>query len=95
MNTSRRTPTTEARLTLNPNREVTGRDWFILVRALSYARAAIRSLPPPLREESDCEDMDRIFEALIPNPDQRAALEQTVFTNFVQRRGAVLGSDST
>ena len=43
---------------------ITGRDGYIVAKALAYAIETISSLPERRQEWSDCEDMKRIFEAM-------------------------------
>lgn len=43
---------------------ITGRDGFIIAKALAYAIEANGALPEHLQEWSDCEDMKKIFEAM-------------------------------
>jgi hypothetical protein len=42
---------------------VTGRDGYIIAKALAYAISAIEALPPRWQEWSDCEDMKAILRA--------------------------------
>jgi hypothetical protein len=51
--------------------DVTGRDSYIIVKALAYAIATIEGLPECRQEVSDCEDMAALLKALCPNEAQR------------------------
>lgn len=57
---------------------ITGRDRYVLVKALVYAIAAIDSRPSDQQERSDRDDMARLLEAMCPDEGQRQALDLTV-----------------
>jgi len=46
-----------------PN-SITGRDRYIMAKALAYAIETIEALPERWQEESDCQDMKMIFEVM-------------------------------
>jgi hypothetical protein len=43
------------------NKNITGRDGYIMLKALAYAIETIDRLPEPWQEASDCEDMNRLL----------------------------------
>jgi hypothetical protein len=49
--------------------EVTGRDHFIMCKALAYAIVAIGRLPKEWQEQSDREDMLALLRAMARQPD--------------------------
>ena len=49
---------------------VTGRDGYIITKALAYAIEAISSLPAAWQENGDQNDMKRLLESLVPNDTQ-------------------------
>jgi hypothetical protein len=53
---------------------ITGRDAYIVRKALAYAIASIGSLPNDGREESDRLDMVAILKVVCPDPVVRQAL---------------------
>lgn len=57
-----------------PNESVTGRDGYIIAKALAYAFSTIERLPPRWQERSDMEDMKKMFENVCPDPSMRANL---------------------
>src|SRR5687767_12054673 len=46
-------------------KDITGRDSYIVTKALAYAIEAIKLLPAERREESDLADMKRLFEEAV------------------------------
>ena len=56
--------------------DVTGRDRYILIKALVYAIAAIDNRPASQQERSDRDDMARLLASLWPDKEQRDALDQ-------------------
>jgi len=57
---------------------VTGRDGYVLIKALVYAIAFIDSLPEKQREVSDRDDMVALLNHLTPNPVTVEQLAQKV-----------------
>jgi hypothetical protein len=57
---------------------VTGRDAYILGEALAHAIAAIDSLPPDRRPESNRDDMVALFHAIAPDERTRELHAETV-----------------
>lgn len=45
---------------------ITGRDAYIMVKALGYAIASIAALPEDRQEESDCYDMRTLLHHFVP-----------------------------
>lgn len=58
--------------------DVTGRDSYILTKALMYAVAAIDALPADQQESSDRDDMVQLLIARMPDPVEREALARTI-----------------
>ena len=48
---------------MNDETDITGRDSYIVAKALGYAMLAIEQLPAHCQETSDATDMRKIFEA--------------------------------
>ena len=72
-------------LILTANRDVTGRDSYIMTKGLAYAIAAIQSLPEHLREESDCDDMISLLCALVPDERVREHIAEGVRADLGRR----------
>jgi hypothetical protein len=48
-------------------KDVTGRDGYLICKALAYAIEAIHALPRKWQEEGDAEDMRLLLEAMAPD----------------------------
>jgi hypothetical protein len=64
---------------------VTGRDAYIVRKALAYAIEAINRLPPEWRQADEQEDMLTLFDA-VAKPDEQAELRLTARAHL-ERRG--------
>ena len=58
--------------------EITGRDGYILAKALAYAIATIQSLPVIRQEASDCDDMCDILCHLVPSAEARGRMAREI-----------------
>lgn len=56
---------------VSTDHQVTGRDGYIIVKALAYAIAVIEALPVARQEGSDCDDMRDLLCHLVPAPAAR------------------------
>jgi hypothetical protein len=64
--------------------DVTGRDGYIVCKALTYAIETIEALPKKWQEWSDKEDMITLLEAISPNADERAMMRTAVRSHMQQ-----------
>jgi hypothetical protein len=51
--------------------DVTGRDDWIVAKALCYAIVVIDSLPSRMQEASDCDDMKKLLASMMPEESHR------------------------
>lgn len=65
---------------------ITGRDTYIICKALAYAILTIERLPTQWQEWSDCQDMKAILEATISDPDM-VQMFMVEARGHVERRG--------
>lgn len=65
--------------------DITGRDRHVITTALAYAIATIQSLPHDRQEYSDCRDMITLFNALVPDENERGWRAKSVFTHTGRR----------
>lgn len=75
-----------ARAANSPTASVTGRDGYIINKALAYAISTIRALPKEQREESDAEDMLALLEHLVPSVEQRLYIFRGVLDHMDRDR---------
>jgi hypothetical protein len=59
------------------NRDITGRDEFIMVEALAFAIAALGRLPLELQPANNIEDMKRLLDELVKSPRALAEAQRT------------------
>jgi hypothetical protein len=59
-------------------RGITGRDGYVMAKALGYAIATIKSLPAVHQELSDCDDMHDILCHLVPNAEARSRMADEI-----------------
>jgi len=62
----------QSKISTTPN--ITGRDDYIMNKALSYAITTIENLPSVQQEASDCDGMCTLLEARVPDAAARAAV---------------------
>jgi hypothetical protein len=67
------------------NRSVTGRDDYLIAKALVYAIAFIESLPEQQRELADRDDMVALLNSRVP-----AAVEREELAKHVERKTGIL-----
>jgi hypothetical protein len=64
--------------------EITGRDGYVIAKALAYAIQAIDDLPGHWQEKGDQADMIRLLEHMIANDDQLAEVQRNARNHLTQ-----------
>ncbi|MDO9714289.1 hypothetical protein [Paracraurococcus lichenis] len=66
------------RINTKAQTSITGRDDYLIVKALAYTITTIPHLPEVRQEASDCEDMIDLFAALVPDDAARERIMHSV-----------------
>jgi len=67
----------EDRIMSKPS-DITGRDTYIIAKALAYGITTIDHLPKERQEGSDRDDMERLLAAMLPDDPERLELMRSV-----------------
>jgi hypothetical protein len=68
--------------------DVTGRDNYIIAKALAYAIQAIDDLPTHWQEKGDQDDMKRLLEHMIASDDQLAEVQENARNHLTQGKAS-------